>query len=214
MKSIDSQDHYEILEVSMKAGQEELNRAYRIAHAAFENESLASYSIFEEVDADVIREKIELAYRVLSDPEQRRGYDLSIGHAAPAAGEPVAPDFVEAPAERIRRGELAVSVEAFEDLEAEEEEQEGFDGPRLRRARLRRGIDIGEIAIVTKISSTYLQHLEEGRFDQLPARVYVRGFVSAYARALGLDSERVASTYMGYFDESVCAPPRGRPADL
>ena len=33
-------------------------------------------------------------------------------------------------------------------------------------------------------------------FDSLPALVYARGFVSAYARAIGVDAEAVARSYM------------------
>ena len=38
------------------------------------------------------------------------------------------------------------------------------------------------------------------RFPDLPAPVYVRGFVGAYASCLGLDSRRVATSYMRRFD--------------
>ena len=34
------------------------------------------------------------------------------------------------------------------------------------------------------------------RFDDLPAAVYVRGFVKGYASCIGLDPERVAKSYM------------------
>jgi flagellar biosynthesis protein FlhG len=210
VKPIDSQDHYEILEVSANAGPEELDGAYRIAASAYATESLASYSVFDEVDANVIREKIDAAYRVLSDPAARADYDRSIGYGGGLESEPVK-EPTPTEVSSARPGEIATGVEAFDDLEAEaEEEQQGFDGPRLRRARLRRGIDIDEIATVTKVRTTYLECLEEGRFEDLPARVYVRGFVGAYARAIGLDSERVTETYMAYFDEAGQAEPRAR----
>ncbi len=207
MKPIDSQDHYEILEVSTRAGPEELDRAYRIARSAFASGSLASYSVFDEVDAGVIREKVEVAYRVLSDPKQRRAYDEAIGQDGRAVERSILGDVGALAAEGVRRSGPGASAEAFEDFEAEEEEEgEGFDGPRLRRARLRRGIDLHDIAVMTKISSTYLECLEEGRFDLLPARVYVRGFVASYARALGLDSDRVTRAYMSYFEKAGDAP--------
>jgi flagellar biosynthesis protein FlhG len=207
MKPIDAQDHYEILEVSTRAGQEELDRAYRIGRSAFARGALASYSVFDEVDASVIREKVELAYSVLSDPAQRRVYDESIGREGGAAEGAFLNGVDSRAAEDVRRAELPASLDAFDDLEAEEEEERaGFDGARLRRARLRRGIDLDDMAVVTKISSTYLECLEEGRFDLLPARVYVRGFVDAYARMLGLDCDRVTRTYMSYFDNAGDAP--------
>jgi cytoskeletal protein RodZ len=86
--------------------------------------------------------------------------------------------------------------EPFDDLDEAGE----YDGARLRRARLRRGIDLDEIALRTKVNSGYLASLEEERFSKLPPRVYVRGFVMAFAGCLGLDPVAVAASYMHRYD--------------
>ena len=120
---------------------------------------------------------------------QRRAYDgLLAGEAREAE-----PAVLEMP---IESNEAQIPLDAFEDLE---DDAADFDGPHLRRARLRRGIELDDVARITKINPTYLAFLEEGRFGELPARVYVRGFVAAYATCIGLDPTRVASSYMkGY----------------
>ena len=51
------------------------------------------------------------------------------------------------------------------------------------------------------MNPTYLRFIEEERFDDLPAAVYVRGFVKGYARCLGLDPDRVAPSYMRRYEE-------------
>jgi len=87
-----------------------------------------------------------------------------------------------------------------------------YDGARLRRARMRRGLELDQIAQVTKINPTYLRFLEEERFDDLPAAVYVRGFVAAYARCCGLDLGAVVPSYMERFETARIArkrSPRG-----
>ena len=56
----------------------------------------------------------------------------------------------------------------------------------------------------------YLQALEAERFAKLPAPVYVRGFLAEYARALGLDVERVKQTYL---DRYRAARPNAEPDD-
>jgi cytoskeleton protein RodZ len=89
-----------------------------------------------------------------------------------------------------------VPSEPFDDLDEAGE----YDGARLRRARLRRGLDLEEIAIRTKINSNYLDFLEEERFADLPPRVYVRGFVMAFAACVGLDATVVAASYMRRYD--------------
>ena len=69
-------------------------------------------------------------------------------------------------------------------------------------------MELDEIASVTKVNPTYLAFIEEERFDDLPANVYVRGFVTSYARAIGLDPQRVAKSYMARLEESRSAPRR------
>jgi curved DNA-binding protein CbpA len=189
MKPLSEQDHYETLEVGPDAGPDEIERAYRLARATYADDSLAGYSIFGQGDAAAIRERIETAYRVLSDSEARRAYDGFL------ASEPreSAPAVLETP---LESSEAQIPLDAFEDME---DDSGDFDGPRLRRARLRRGIELDDVARITKINPTYLAFLEEGRFGELPARVYVRGFVAAYASCIGLDPTRVAGSYMkGY----------------
>ncbi len=186
MRPFSEQTHYEILELGRDASSEQVERAYRIARATYADDSLATYSIYDEAELRAIQERIELAYRVLADPSQREGYDEALGGAA--------------------RVELSLSfaVEGDPGLENapeirgfDEGPDEGpYDGARLRRTRLARGIDLDRIAAITKISPSYLRFLEEDRYQDLPASVYVRGFVTAYARCLGLDPERVAPAYM------------------
>ena len=52
------------------------------------------------------------------------------------------------------------------------------------------------MAAVTRIKRQYIDDMESERFDALPAEVYMRGYVSEYARYLGLDYAKVASDYM------------------
>ncbi len=60
-------------------------------------------------------------------------------------------------------------------------------GNKLREAREARGLSLDDVAHVTRIPRSSLALLEEGRADKLPAPVFVRGFIRAYARAVGLD---------------------------
>ena len=188
MKPIADQDYYEILGIPRNATREEIERAYRLARATYADDSLAGYSVFGEGDAEAERERIETAFRVLSNDESRQAYTASSG-AAPDAPttDRAAPPALPAPAGGL--GEP-------DELDGIDEESGDFDGSRLRWSRVRRGIEIEEIAGVTKISPTYLRFIEEERFSDLPAPVYVRGFVSAYATAVGLDPQRVATSFM------------------
>jgi hypothetical protein len=65
----------------------------------------------------------------------------------------------------------------------------------LRAGRQARNLTLVEVAKITKIQSRTLEHLEAGRFDQLPADVFVRGFVRSYARCVGLDADEAVRRY-------------------
>jgi curved DNA-binding protein CbpA len=186
VKPLSEQDHYEVLEVSRDASREGVERAYKLARATYTEDGLAGYSVFADGDAEAIRERIELAYRVLSDPETRIGYDSQLSDKSVA--EPIAVP--------IERPPPLTAIEEFEDLE----EGPDYDGARLRRARMRRGLELDEVASVTKVSPAYLRFLEEERFGELPARVYVRGFVMAFADCVGLEPATTAAGYMQLYD--------------
>jgi hypothetical protein len=77
-----------------------------------------------------------------------------------------------------------------------QEKPQRFDGPGLKAIREAQGHDLENIARVTKIPLSRLLALESNRYSQLPARVYLKGFVKEYARILGLDPEKVAEEYL------------------
>jgi len=199
VKSLSDQDHYEALEVRRGASADEIERAYRLALGTYMEDSLAGYSVFEAGDVEAIRERIELAFRTLSDAEARRAYDAQL-----AGGEPAPPE----PAQRGARGEPGLAaasqpmLAALDSLEDIDEGSGEFDGARLRRVRLRQGVEIQDIARITKVNPTYLSFLEEERFESLPAAVYVRGFVMGYASCIGLDGAVVARSFMKRFEAS------------
>jgi len=63
-------------------------------------------------------------------------------------------------------------------------------GEKLKKLRSERRMSLGEVSRQTRIQVKYLEYLEEGVYNKLPANVYVRGFLKSYAEFLGVD-ERV-----------------------
>ena len=212
MKALDEQDHYEVLEVPPGAGYEDIERAYRLTRAAYSDGAMALYSLFSNDDAAVIRNRIDEAYRVLTDPKDRERYDAEAGiqRRAPTEEFVVPRDFTDAAMSegeefereaRVAAAEVSTAIEVIEDVSADiDEENQEFDGAALRRSRLRRGVELDQISDVTKVTVKYLTYIEEEAFDRLPASVYIRGFVNAYARAIGLDARRVSGSYMQRVD--------------
>ncbi len=68
-------------------------------------------------------------------------------------------------------------------------------GEKLRKLRQQYRMSYAEIAKATRIQAKYLEALENGTYEKLPAEVYVRGFLRSYARYLGLDDEAFLKLY-------------------
>lgn len=224
MQGIEDLDHYEMLEISRGASPGEIDRAYRLAQETWADGSLALYSIFEKRDAQAVRARLDEAYRVLADPELRASYDRACGPGADANGVAArqdrgGDDFADLPAPRgpgvvaqaASHGfERAADRSGREGVESAPVEREApddglagdFDGARLRRTRLFRGYEIDQIADVTKVAGSHLRNIEDENFADLPADVYVRGFVTAYAKTIGLDPVRVVPSYMARLVDS------------
>lgn len=68
-------------------------------------------------------------------------------------------------------------------------------GEKLKNARKRKSINLEQAEKETKISMKYLYDLEHSRYDQLPADVYVNGFLTRYADYLNLKKEEILKEY-------------------
>lgn len=64
-------------------------------------------------------------------------------------------------------------------------------GRYLVQARQLRGLGLEEVAERTKIPVSTLEALEDESGTRLPERVYVLGYLRAYADAVGLDADEV-----------------------
>jgi cytoskeleton protein RodZ len=71
---------------------------------------------------------------------------------------------------------------------------------RLRNRREELGISIDEVARVTRISAANLKAMELGDPDRLPAPIYIKGFIRAYARQLELDEKELVQQYISRYE--------------
>ncbi len=70
-------------------------------------------------------------------------------------------------------------------------------GEYLKRERNAKNVSLADLSQATKIPLRTLERLEAGEADALPAPVFVRGFVKAYARHLRMDEQ----TTLGELDK-------------
>jgi cytoskeleton protein RodZ len=75
-------------------------------------------------------------------------------------------------------------------------------GAYLREARERAGISVRAIATATKISVPTLEALERDDIARLPGGIFLRAFVRAYAREVGLDPEEAVRRFVNRFPDA------------
>lgn len=207
------QNYYEVLEVAQEATPQDIERAYRIARATYQPASTATYSIFsDEENGDILR-RVDEAFAVLSDARMRREYDARLRRerapepprtpvkAAPQI-DPLPPPPSPEPGPQRESAWSGLQGPSISFDDADELDSGVYDGAALRRIRIQRGIELEEISSVTKISEAYLRFIESDRYSDLPAAVYLRGFLREVARCLKLDAKQVVDSYMRCSSES------------
>lgn len=265
MKSILGQDHYSLLEVHRFAPKSEIVKAYHRLRAAFDPDSLATYSLFSPEEARLIAVRIDEAFRVLIDERKKEVYDkwllarekgedvpepvfqrdaasdAAVATAVASSGTteikpfsprkpalrpvpaggfadskstpavmvkpsaPSAPSGASAPATGSASEKTTAAPQSpppaviadEELLKAVMESNRDHDGAFYRAIREARGYTLQHVAEKTKINQMYLRFIEENNYRDLPAAVYLRGFLvqmAKFYRVEGVDA--LAEAYM------------------
>lgn len=209
-----SKNYYEVLEVPTDATSDDIHKGYIRAKNAYSQDSLALYSLMTKDECDQILDLIDEAYTILSDPDKRRLYDEARGinqnlnyknSPSVRSSEQEAGHNLRSAPQTTQHNNMAkiVAKKRFDltynmnnEMEKRIESATEFDGPFLQEIREYKGVDIPRMADMTKVSKTYIRHIEDGAYDKLPAPAYVRGFVYQYAKCLKLNPELVANSYL------------------
>jgi flagellar biosynthesis protein FlhG len=193
-----SDSHYELLEVPPTASFEDIRRANRRIRDIYGTESIAVSGLYDPASLEAVHRRLDLAYTTLMDAAKRKDYDHELfpdGVPMPVSPPSSGPTDVAPSARPAAKGDDPAQLAARPPM-PEITGRTEFSGPLLRQIREAVGVELREIAEKSKIGMAYLQALEGEVWNKLPASVYVRGFLAEYARALGLDAERVKQTYL------------------
>lgn len=179
---------YDLLEVEPTASQESIRRANRRVGQVYAGDSVVVGGLYRPARLEKLHRQLEHAYDTLMNPAKRRLNDASLfpdgmpsepPHARPSSEVGVAP------------------IVGYRPEAPEVDENTVFSGQLLQMFREARGFDLREIADHTKIGMGYLHAIEQETYVDLPAIVYVRGFLVEYAKMLELNVPQVLDTYLG-----------------
>ena len=210
MKTFENENYYRILQIPTNAHADEIKHAYRDALAIYEEESVATYSLFTEEQRDTLLQAIETAFDTLSNEDKRAAYNQMLIDTGQVD-------------EAIFSGQVQRKLAAYSDTQGTSTEKslsqwvqkktnvpeikqrieailsrELLSGLELQQLREAYGIDISEIYAITKISSSTLKMIEANRFEDLPSEIYLKQFLKTYAEILHIDSRHVVESYMKF----------------
>jgi curved DNA-binding protein CbpA len=215
-------NYYEILEIPTNASPNEVYEGYLRAKNAYSGDSLALYSLISKDECQVLLDLIEEAYTIISDPTKRHAYDRARGiksvvdtNAVVSSGRRPSKDAFATPAydgdlepdEESKRqatnltkivaaNKYSLNYEKDAEFEKLIEQTSEFTGEFLKRIREYKSVPLDRMSEMTKVSKSYLAAIEDENWQNLPAQVYIRGFVFQYAKCLKLNPDMVANNYL------------------
>lgn len=195
-------NYYEILELPTNAAQHEVTKAYDRARSTYSGENPAIYTIFSELEARELLGIIEEAYSVLGNKTLRGIYDQRLFAGQTGATELSYQSLITASRSLFPEGKKDSAPPAYDKddlLEKEIKNRTDWNGDQLKRVREYKKYSIEKMSEITKINSYYLKAIEAVDPSNLPAPVFVRGYVVQIAKLLGLNEKIVADSYMTVF---------------
>ena len=201
-------NYYELLRISYGASSFEIRQAYKQVLDIYEENSLATYSLFTEDERKLILSNIENAFLTLMDDEKRKDYDNNLVSKGEAPDKILTerqkkgaiPIFLTSKARtttnNLARIKKKIQEKEAGDLATTMLKREQISGKDLKNLREALGIELEEIFQVTKISPTALAAIESDDVGNLPPKIYLISFLKSYAEALQLDPKQVVEGYI------------------
>jgi curved DNA-binding protein CbpA len=204
------QNYYEILEISEDASLQEVERAYQNAKETYSPDGSALYSMFSREEVMELRRLIEEAYSTLSNKELRQAYDNenvnlsfssedSIFQSKETPSKPKNLQQSHAVLD-TKSGFLKVSYKEDLTLEKKIKDLSDCSGSFIQKIRTYKNISLEDISKFSKISKTNILAIENEDFENLPAKVFIRGFVVQICKLLGFDAVPFSKEYMKIVD--------------
>ncbi len=159
---IDIEDPYEILGISKNASELEIEEAFQRLMKALDPSNPGIWALWTPEELNQLREKAQRAF-------------LSLIQRKPSS-------HVESCPFSKKR---TLSKETWELIKA----KKGLGGEALREIREHLDLSLEEVSSFLKITKKTLMALENEDFYNLPPWVYLKGFLRAYAKLLGIEEE-------------------------
>jgi curved DNA-binding protein CbpA len=201
---VKNKNYYEVLGVAPHVGSGQIQAAYRFARSLYSGESTPTYGLLNADEREQMLALVEEAYAALSNPNVRRDYDIHLTaqgvrtvpsqEPAPVHHETSSHDGVRPP----RVNHVPDSPPPETPVEPARVPEQ-VNGSVLKSLRESRHLTVDQIAALSKVGSRFLKALEEDRHEALPGRVFARGFLIEYARAIRVSEAELVERYLRHW---------------
>lgn len=209
MKRITEQNYYELLDLSPQASTQEVRWAYDQAMSIYAADSIPTYSLLPEKERELILSRLVDAYKTLTNGQLRNEYNQLLLESGQLIAEELGFSSLEE-SDTINGKLKEVKVENLLTGEKIEESpipsaEDSFDlididstvsGKDIQELRIARELSVEDINGRTNIPKKTLEDIEEESFEELPALVYLKGFLKAYARILNVNESQMVDGYV------------------
>lgn len=197
---------YEILELNTNAAQHEITTAYERAKTTYSGDNPAIYTIFSDQEARELLSMIEEAYSILGNKTLRNIYDQRLLGQSKINPEDLTYDSI-LNASRLIFQESKVDTKKASFVRNEDVEKEiancmDWNGDMLKKIREYKNVTLEKLSETIKVNSFYIKAIEAMTPNNLPAPVFVRGYVIQMAKELGLNGKLVADSYMKNYSKA------------
>jgi hypothetical protein len=197
---------YEILELTTNAAQHEITTAYERAKTTYSGDNPAIYTIFSDQEARELLSMIEEAYSILGNKTLRNIYDQRLlGHSKINAEDLTYDSILNASRLIFQDSKVDTKKATFarnEELEKEIADCANWNGDMLKKVREYKNVTLEKLSDTIKVNSFYIKAIEAMTPNNLPAPVFVRGYVIQMAKELGLNGKTVADSYMKNYSKA------------
>ena len=214
MKRLTEQNYYTLLGISPEATFEEVRSAYDQAMSIYSADSIATYSLLTREERERMLSRLVDAYKTLTNSQLRKEYNSFLVEKGELSPQEMGLSSLGD--SDTAKGKLRdVSVESLVQREerTENENQPSGDnldlpdnltsvtGRDLKMLRIAGDISLEEVYRKTNIPKKTVEDIEEENFENLPALVYLKGFLKTYAKILNINEDQMVDRYIERFLE-------------
>lgn len=193
-----SHNYYDLLNIPRTATPLEVEEAYKMAQETYSSSNEKTLQVFTKEESVEILKMMDEAFAVIGNSALRNLYDRK-SESGRVLPEQVTLDalMIAHQLELAEKNKFEKPIHVIdEDFEHTISNCTEWNGEMIKKVREYKKMTYEYLTHKTKINPWYIQAIEEMNAKDLPAQVFVRGYIVQVARHLCLNEKLVADSYM------------------